>query len=115
MHCTVCGSVVFCSILTGLCPFVFVAHWMCKSHGLEKPLQVLGHAYVWGDVLPLFDPAQSDVRVINLETSVTHHSVKWPQKAFNYRMAPENLQCLTLVSHRSLPLRLVFGLTVVWC
>jgi len=54
--------------------------------------QHLPHSYVWGDMLPYFHSA--DLRIINLETSATTHPEKWPDKAFNYRMHPENLQCL---------------------
>jgi len=50
------------------------------------------HKYVWGEVLE--DIKSADVRIINLETSVTTHPVKYPGKAFNYRMHPDNLKCL---------------------
>jgi len=50
------------------------------------------HKYVWGDVLQ--DIKSADVRIINLETSVTTHPIKFPDKAFNYRMHPDNLKCL---------------------
>ncbi len=50
------------------------------------------YAYVWGDVLPIF--ARADLRVINLETSVTRCSKKWPHKAFNFRMHPDNVKIL---------------------
>ena len=46
----------------------------------------------WGDVLPLLQSA--DLRLINLETSVTSHPIKWPNKVFNYRMHPANIEAL---------------------
>lgn len=51
------------------------------------------HRYVWDELIDDFQAV--DVRIINLETSVTTHPKKWPDKAFNYRMHPENLKCLT--------------------
>ena len=46
----------------------------------------------WGNTLPLFQSADSNI--INLETSVTTSSKKWPEKVFNYRMHPENISAL---------------------
>jgi poly-gamma-glutamate capsule biosynthesis protein CapA/YwtB (metallophosphatase superfamily) len=57
-----------------------------------KSLSQLQHKYVWGNTLPLIRSA--DVKIINLETSVTTCEEKWPNKAFNYRMHPVNLQAL---------------------
>lgn len=48
---------------------------------------------VWGDVLPLLQSA--DLRLINLETSITVHPLKWPGQAFNFRMSPANVPALT--------------------
>ena len=46
----------------------------------------------WGDTLALFH--QASLNIINLETPVTSSSKKWPEKIFNYRMHPDNLQAL---------------------
>lgn len=46
----------------------------------------------WGDTLLLLQ--QSDLRIGNLETSVTTSNEKWPDKVFNYRMHPANIECL---------------------
>lgn len=51
------------------------------------------HASIWGNILPILQTA--DLRIANLETSITNHPKKWPDKAFNYRMHPENIPCLT--------------------
>jgi poly-gamma-glutamate capsule biosynthesis protein CapA/YwtB (metallophosphatase superfamily) len=50
----------------------------------------------WGDALPTIDDAVPDVRVINLETSVTQSEDFAPAKALHYRMHPQNLPCLTV-------------------
>ncbi|CAM9240109.1 unnamed protein product [Chrysoparadoxa australica] len=42
----------------------------------------------WGDTKDLLKRA--DLTLINLETSITQHSEKWPAKVFNYRMHPLN-------------------------
>jgi poly-gamma-glutamate synthesis protein (capsule biosynthesis protein) len=52
-------------------------------------------SWPWGDALPVLDAVQPDVRLINLETSVTRSADFAPGKAVHYRMSPENLPCLT--------------------
>ncbi|QKT03509.1 CapA family protein [Ectothiorhodospiraceae bacterium 2226] len=51
-------------------------------------------AYPWGDALALLDAAAPDLRIINLETSVTRHEVP-AAKGINYRMHPANVPVLT--------------------
>jgi poly-gamma-glutamate synthesis protein (capsule biosynthesis protein) len=46
-------------------------------------------AYVWGTALDELDWRQPDVRIINLETSITR-SDEFAPKGINYRMSPEN-------------------------
>jgi poly-gamma-glutamate synthesis protein (capsule biosynthesis protein) len=53
----------------------------------------VGPEYVWGDALA--DLRRADVRVVNLETSVTTSDDAWPAKGIHYRMHPENVGCLT--------------------
>lgn len=63
-----------------------------RAYGpIPRPVDV---AYVWGDALPQLDRAQPDLRIINLETSVTRSATPCP-KGINYRMSPENIGCLT--------------------
>jgi poly-gamma-glutamate synthesis protein (capsule biosynthesis protein) len=50
----------------------------------------------WGDALQMLDYMAPDVRVINLETSVTRSDEFAPGKAVHYRMNPANLPCLTV-------------------
>jgi poly-gamma-glutamate capsule biosynthesis protein CapA/YwtB (metallophosphatase superfamily) len=52
-------------------------------------------AYIWGDALDELERTLPDVRIINLETSVTHHDGHWPGKDIHYRMNPENIDCLS--------------------
>ncbi|MGV7224700.1 MAG: CapA family protein [Nitrospinales bacterium] len=52
-------------------------------------------SYVWGDALKELDRVAPDVRVINLETSVTKSNDYWKGKGINYRMHPENIPILT--------------------
>ncbi len=54
-------------------------------------------SWVWGDVLPMLDAAAPDVRVVNLETSVTRSDDHAPGKAVCYRMDPANLPALEAV------------------
>jgi poly-gamma-glutamate synthesis protein (capsule biosynthesis protein) len=49
--------------------------------------------YIWGDALGELERAAPDLRIINLETSVTR-SNDWVQKGINYRMHPGNVPCL---------------------
>jgi poly-gamma-glutamate synthesis protein (capsule biosynthesis protein) len=52
-------------------------------------------AYIWGDALEELERARADVRIINLETSITESSHAWPGKAVHYRMHPRNIGCIT--------------------
>jgi poly-gamma-glutamate synthesis protein (capsule biosynthesis protein) len=52
-------------------------------------------SYIWGDSLKEFDRVAPDVRIINLETSVTRSNDYWKGKGINYRMHPENISSLT--------------------
>ncbi len=51
-------------------------------------------AYIWGDALNYWTELAPDLRIINLETSITTYHTYWPGKAVNYRMDPENMGCL---------------------
>ena len=52
-------------------------------------------SYIWGDALASLERAAPDVRIINLETSLTTSSDHWPYKRIHYRMHPGNVPCLT--------------------
>ncbi|MGP3952778.1 CapA family protein [Streptomyces sp. 7N604] len=51
-------------------------------------------SWPWGDALDALDEAAPDVRVVNLETSVTRSDDFEPGKPVHYRMTPDNLPCL---------------------
>ncbi len=53
-----------------------------------------GPAYVWGAALDEFERLQPDARIINLETAITR-SNDHVAKGINYRMSPENAECLS--------------------
>ena len=57
---------------------------------ISKPVDF---AYIWGDALRELERAGPDVRIINLETSVTVSEDHSP-KGINYRMHPKNVPCL---------------------
>ena len=50
-------------------------------------------AYIWSAALEEWARAKPDLRVVNLETSVTR-SEDYADKGINYRMSPENAACL---------------------
>ena len=50
--------------------------------------------YIWGAALDELNRRQPDARIINLETAVTRNEDFAP-KGINYRVSPENADCLT--------------------
>lgn len=46
--------------------------------------------YIWGDALGVLNELAPDLRIINLETSVTASDDFWPRKGIHYRMHPDN-------------------------
>lgn len=62
-------------------------------------------AWIWGDALAVLDQWGTDIRFVNLETSITAGSQPWPgltasgtapAKEVHYRMAPANVGCLSV-------------------
>jgi len=51
-------------------------------------------SYVWGEALRELDRRIPDVRIVNLETSITR-SEEFAPKGINYRMSQENAACLS--------------------
>lgn len=51
--------------------------------------------YIWGDALAELARRQPDVRLVNLETSITTSNDAWPDKGIHYRMHPANISCLS--------------------
>jgi poly-gamma-glutamate synthesis protein (capsule biosynthesis protein) len=53
-------------------------------------------AWPWGDALGVLGDLAPDVRLINLETSITRSGDFAPGKQVHYRMNPANIGCLTV-------------------
>jgi len=70
----------------------YVALAEARNGPIAEPVSA---AYIWGDALAELERVNPDVRVINLETSVTTSDDYWRGKGINYRMHPENIACLT--------------------
>ncbi len=49
--------------------------------------------YVWGAAFGSWDHMRPDLRIANLETAITHCEA-YVRKGINYRMSPENADCL---------------------
>jgi poly-gamma-glutamate capsule biosynthesis protein CapA/YwtB (metallophosphatase superfamily) len=63
-----------------------------KANGkIPRPVDF---AYIWGDALEELERFAPDVRITNLETSITTSEIHEP-KGINYRMHPANTGCLT--------------------
>jgi len=50
--------------------------------------------YIWGDAPAELDRAGVDLRIINLETSITSSEDYWRDKEIHYRMHPRNIDCI---------------------
>src|SRR6516162_9659014 len=63
-----------------------------RAHGpIPRPVSF---SWPWGDALGVLEDIAPDVRVINLETSITARGEFAPGKAVHYRMSPGNVGCL---------------------
>src|SRR5688572_2253647 len=56
--------------------------------------QPVSYSYIWGDALTVWQKLKPNLKIINLETSVTSHPEPWPGKEVQYRMHPANVQVL---------------------
>jgi poly-gamma-glutamate capsule biosynthesis protein CapA/YwtB (metallophosphatase superfamily) len=72
--------------------FDYVSLAEARSGLIDKPV---AFTYIWGDGLSELDREAPDVRIINLETSITTSEDYWPAKGIHYRMHPDNIACLT--------------------
>ncbi len=60
-----------------------------KANGpIQKPVSF---SYIWGDAIKELERVAPDVRIINLETSVTKSNDYLKSKEIHYRMHPENI------------------------
>jgi len=77
-------------------PFVrdareYVALAERKNGPIARPI---AYDYIWGDAIEEWRRAAPDVRIINLETSITTSSRHDRGKEIHYRMHPANVACL---------------------
>jgi poly-gamma-glutamate synthesis protein (capsule biosynthesis protein) len=64
-----------------------------QQHGpISRPVSP---AYVWGDALDELERSAPDLRLINLETSITTSARYWPGKEIHYRLHPANVAAVT--------------------
>ncbi len=72
--------------------------YVCLAERVNGPIpRPSGFSWPWGDALPVLEEMAPDVRVINLETSVTRSADFAPDKAVHYRMNPDNLPCVSVI------------------
>jgi poly-gamma-glutamate capsule biosynthesis protein CapA/YwtB (metallophosphatase superfamily) len=65
------------------------------AEGANGPIQKpVGYAHIWGDALGELERVSPDLRIINLETSITTSEYYWIDKGINYRMHPKNIDCI---------------------
>lgn len=67
---------------------------LARRHSGSIPDEV-SYEYVWGDALDILNETNPDLRIVNLETSVTTSSNWWKRKRIHYRMHPANTPLLT--------------------
>ncbi|WP_338677654.1 CapA family protein [Streptomyces sp. SCSIO 30461] len=72
----------------------YVALAEAVNGGIPQPVD---YSWPWGDALEILDAVRPDVRVIDLESSVTTSDDFAPGKAVAYRMHPDNLPLLATV------------------
>lgn len=56
----------------------------------------VSYDYIWGDAIAELNRVSPDLKIINLETSVTTSDDFWGGKHIHYRMHPANVDCLTV-------------------
>lgn len=60
---------------------------------IQRPV---AFSYIWGDALEEWNRRAPDLRIINLETSITRNDEPWEGKGIHYRMNPDNIPSLTV-------------------
>jgi poly-gamma-glutamate synthesis protein (capsule biosynthesis protein) len=85
-----CGHRIFETYVQDAREYVALAE--AHNGPIAKPVH---EAYIWGEALAELARVAPDVRIINLETSVTTSDDYWRGKGINYRMHPGNIACVT--------------------
>jgi poly-gamma-glutamate synthesis protein (capsule biosynthesis protein) len=83
-------------------PALFEAHardardYVVLAEGVNGPIpRAVAAEYPWGDALAELQRVGPQLRIVNLETSITTCDDAWPGKAVHYRMHPANIGVLT--------------------
>ncbi|MEP9410683.1 MAG: CapA family protein [Candidatus Brocadia sp.] len=63
-----------------------------ESGRIPRPVSF---SYIWGDALGELERIAPDLKIINLETSITKSNDYWKGKPVHYRMNPGNIPCIT--------------------
>jgi poly-gamma-glutamate capsule biosynthesis protein CapA/YwtB (metallophosphatase superfamily) len=84
-----CDPVLYESYVKSALDYVRLAEE--QNGAIPRPVDP---AYIWGEARNEWDRARPDLRIVNLETSITR-SADYDGKGINYRMSPENAECLT--------------------
>jgi len=79
-----CDPVLYEPYMTSAIDYV----WLAEASAGDIPRSVPPE-YIWGDALAAVEAAAPDLRIINLETSITADGTPEP-KGINYRMHPDN-------------------------
>ncbi len=67
-----------------------------RRHGaIPRPVSP---SWPWGDALAALDAARPDVRIVNLETSVTSRGAPAPGKGIHYRLSRDNADALSVAA-----------------
>jgi poly-gamma-glutamate capsule biosynthesis protein CapA/YwtB (metallophosphatase superfamily) len=71
--------------------------YVTLAEAVSGPIpQPVDCSWPWGDALQVLDELAPDLRIVNLETSITSSDDAQPAKAVLYRMHPGNVGCLTV-------------------
>jgi poly-gamma-glutamate synthesis protein (capsule biosynthesis protein) len=87
-----CDSLLHESYMTSAADYVRIAEE--ASGPIPRNVEF---SYIWGIALQELEEMRPDVRIVNLETSITRSNAYVP-KGINYRMSPENADCLAAAS-----------------
>ncbi len=76
---------------------VSAREYVALAEAASGPIpQPVDYSWPWGVALQVLDQLAPDLRIVNLETSITSSDDAQPAKAVLYRMHPGNVGCLTV-------------------
>jgi poly-gamma-glutamate synthesis protein (capsule biosynthesis protein) len=84
-----CDPEIFESYVKNAKDYLYLAE---RANGsIDQPVSM---EYIWGDGLAELQQRKPDLKIINLETSITSSDQFWKEKGINYRMHPRNIGCI---------------------